>query len=92
MGKVECNWWMFQEEKCDANYVKDCFIKYEKGAVNITTKVCRKPLVRDCDVGSSEEICSTEYETECVTREMVHQVREGCLIFIFVDQSSSKNT
>ena len=75
---------MFQEEKCDENYVKDCFIKYEKAAVNATTKVCRKPLVRNCDVVSNEEICSTEYETECVTREMVQQVRLGfCDIDIF---------
>ena len=79
---------MFQEEKCDENYVKDCFIKYEKAAVNATTKVCRKPLVRDCDVGSSEEICSTEYETECVTRDMVHQVRiVWVALFRAVDKS-----
>ena len=69
------NWWMFQEEKCSDNYVKECFIKYEKAAVNTTSKVCRKPLVRDCGVGISEEVCSTQYETECSTRERVQQVR-----------------
>lgn len=65
-----------QEEKCDENYVKDCFIKYEKAAVNKTTTVCRKPLVRDCGVDSSEEFCTTRYETECSTRDRVHQVED----------------
>ena len=65
---------IFQEEKCNDNYVKDCFIKYEKAAVNTTVMVCRKPLVRDCGVDSSEELCSTQYETECTTQERVRQV------------------
>ena len=65
---------MFQEEQCNDNYVKDCFIKYEKAAVNTTALVCKKPLVRDCGVDSSEEYCSTQYETECSTQERVHQV------------------
>ena len=68
--------WMFQEEKCSENYVKDCFIKYEKDAVNTTTRVCRKPLVRDCDVETNEETCTTQYEAECVTKEVVQEVRE----------------
>ena len=56
--------------------MKDCFIKYEKAAVNTTVMVCRKPLVRDCGVDSSEEFCSTQYETECTTLERVHQVSD----------------
>jgi len=66
----------YQEEKCKEDYVKECFIKYEKAAMNVTTTVCRRPLVRDCDVGGSEEVCITQYEAECSTREEVHQVEE----------------
>ena len=66
---------MFQEEKCTESYVKDCFIEYDKSAVNLTSKVCRKPLVRDCDAASSEDVCRTLHQTECITRERVMQVR-----------------
>ena len=55
--------------------MKDCFIRYAKAAVNTTSRVCRKPLVRDCDGGSRENICSRQYETECSTGERVVQVR-----------------
>ena len=66
---------MFQEEKCTESYVKDCFIEYDQSSVNLTSKVCRKPLVRDCDAASSEDVCRTLHETECTTRERVGQVR-----------------
>ena len=35
-----------QEEECEENYVKKCFIEYSKTAVNVTSKVCRTPLVK----------------------------------------------
>ena len=43
------NWnilFVFQEEECEENYVKKCFIEYSKTAVNVTSKVCRTPLVK----------------------------------------------
>ena len=42
-----------QEEICQENYVKSCFIEYQQTAQNVTVSVCRVPLVKDCD--SSEE-------------------------------------
>ena len=46
--------------------MKKCFIEYSKHAVNVTVNICRTPLVKDCDSGG-DEICRTEYESECVT-------------------------
>jgi len=64
-----------QEEECEENYVKKCFIEYNKFAQNVTVNVCRTPLVKDCDQ-EGEEICSTEYESECVTEQHEHQVED----------------
>ena len=30
-----------QEEECEENFVKNCFIEYSKHAVNVTARVCR---------------------------------------------------
>merc|ERR1711981_872200 len=57
-----------QEEECDENYRKSCFIDYEQIAFNETVKICRTPLVKDCDV-QGPEICRTEYESECWTKQ-----------------------
>merc|ERR1711889_36323 len=53
-----------QEEDCEENFRKNCFIEYEQIAFNETATVCRTPLVKDCDV-QGPEICRTEYESEC---------------------------
>merc|ERR1711997_465283 len=66
----------YQDEKCTETFVKDCFIELEKSAVNTSVVVCRKPLVRDCEGTSGELICSTQYETQCSTRQTVIQVKE----------------
>merc|ERR1712010_256382 len=60
-----------QEEDCDENFRKSCFIEYEQIAFNETAEVCRTPLVKDCDV-QGPEICRTEYESECWTKQEVH--------------------
>merc|ERR1719385_681849 len=39
-----------QEEDCEENFRKNCFIEYEQIAFNETATVCRTPLVKDCDV------------------------------------------
>ena len=36
--------------------------------------VSRRPLVKDCSVSSSEEVCSSHHETECWTKTVRHQV------------------
>merc|ERR1711962_1308089 len=64
-----------QEEDCDENFRKSCFIEYEQIAFNKTAEVCRTPLVKDCDV-QGPEICRTEYESECWTKQEVHDVQD----------------
>merc|ERR1712113_955885 len=64
-----------QEEECEENYRKSCFIEYEKIAFNETVQICRTPLVKDCDV-QGPEICRTEYESECWTKQEVHDVED----------------
>jgi len=64
-----------QELECEENYVKSCFIDYEQIAFNETVTVCRNPLVKDCDV-SGPEVCRTIYESECWTKQEVHDVED----------------
>ena len=64
-----------QEEECEENFRKNCFIDYEKIAFNETVEICRTPLVKDCDV-QGPEICRTEYESECWTKPEIHQVED----------------
>jgi len=64
-----------QEEDCQENYIKNCFIEYGQTAQNVTVTVCRTPLVKDCDK-PGEEVCSTQYESECITEQEVHQVTD----------------
>merc|ERR1711883_7884 len=39
-----------QEEECEENFRKNCFIEYEQIAFNETAEICRTPLVKDCDI------------------------------------------
>lgn len=64
-----------QEEECEENFRKNCFIEYEKIAFNETARICREPLVKDCD-RRGEEICRTEYESECWTKQEEHDVQD----------------
>merc|ERR1711970_310740 len=64
-----------QEEECEENFRKSCFIEYEQIAFNETVQICRTPLVKDCDV-QGPEICRTEYESECWTKQEVHDVED----------------
>jgi len=64
-----------QEEECEENFRKNCFINYDKIAFNETVQVCRTPLVKDCDV-QGPEICRTEYESECWTKQEEHEVED----------------
>merc|ERR1719508_5262 len=64
-----------QEEDCEENFRKNCFIEYEQIAFNETAEICRTPLVKDCDI-QGPEICRTEYESECWTKQEVHDVED----------------
>merc|ERR1711892_497606 len=48
-----------QEEECDEVFRKICYIEMVDVAHNVTTEVCRKPLVKDCDI-EGEIVCRTE--------------------------------
>ena len=58
-----------QQEQCEDNYKKKCFIDYDKIAFNETVKICRRPLVKQCDI-DGPEICSIVYESECWTKQV----------------------
>jgi len=62
-----------QEEDCDENFRKTCFIAYETVAFNETVNVCRTPLEKDCD-RPGPELCTTQYESECWTKNEEHDV------------------
>merc|ERR1712032_795084 len=47
----------------------------EQIAFNETVEVCRTPLVKDCNI-VGPEICRTEYESECWTKQEVHDVED----------------
>jgi len=64
-----------QEEECEENFRKNCFIDYEKVAFNETVEICRTPLVKDCEQ-TGPEICRTEYESECWTKPEEHEVED----------------
>jgi len=64
-----------QEEECEENFRKNCFIDYEKIAFNETVKICRYPLVKDCNI-QGPEICTTQYESECWTKHEEHDVND----------------
>merc|ERR1712215_613357 len=61
--------------QCDHSYDKRCHIEYEQIAFNETAEICRTPLVKDCEV-EGPEICRTEYESECWTKQEVHDVED----------------
>ena len=51
--------------ECDDNYLKSCYIAYEKAAVKVPLRICKKPLVKDC---SSDKV---RHQTFLVTK-VVH--------------------
>ena len=44
-------------------------------AFNETVEICREGLVKDCNI-KGPEICRTEYESECWTKQEVHEVED----------------
>merc|ERR1711892_608396 len=64
-----------QEEECDEVFRKICYIEMVDVAHNVTTQVCRKPLVKDCDIGG-EIVCRTEYQSECWSKQIPHEVED----------------
>ena len=62
-----------QEMECDEVFRKICYIEMVDIANNVSTEVCRKPLVKDCNI-EGETICRTEYQSECWSKQIPHEV------------------
>jgi len=62
-----------QEEECEENFVKNCFIQYKKIASDEKVQFCHTPLV--CD-GEGPIECKTVYESQCQTRYHEHDVED----------------
>ena len=45
-------------------------------------QVCRRPLVKDCN-SPGEEICRTEYQSECWSKQIPHEVSTNYYSKIF---------
>jgi len=74
-----------QEEECEENFKKTCFIEMVVVAFNETQEVCRRPMVKDCD-SQGEEVCRTEYQAECWTKQIPHQVEDDVPSCVTVQQ------
>ena len=62
-----------QEEECEENFVKNCFIEYKNIASEETVQFCHTPL--EC-AGEGPEECKTVYESECQTSYHEHDVED----------------
>ncbi len=62
-----------QEEECDENFKKSCFIEYKKVAFEEPIRFCHTPLI--CE-GEGPEECKTVYESQCQTRYHEHEVED----------------
>merc|ERR1712193_432513 len=58
-----------QEEECEENFKKSCFIEYKKVASQEPVQFCHTPLI--CD-GEGPTECRTVYESECETKYIQH--------------------
>jgi len=62
-----------QEEDCEENFVKSCFIEYRKVASEDTVTFCHTPIEIQ---GDGPEVCETVYESQCETRYQEHDVSD----------------
>jgi len=62
-----------QEEECEENFIKECFIEYKKVASDEKVQFCHTPLI--CD-GEGPVECKTVYESQCQTRYHEHDVED----------------
>merc|ERR1712154_744012 len=62
-----------QEEDCEENFVKSCFIEYKKVASEEAVTFCHTPILLE---GDGEEVCQTVYESACTTRYQEHDVQD----------------
>merc|ERR1711936_278166 len=63
-----------QEEDCEENFVKSCFIEYKKVSSEEAVTFCHTPIILE---GDGPEVCQTVYESACTTRYEQHDVSQG---------------
>jgi len=61
-----------QEEECNENFRKNCFIEYKKVAVDETVKKCHTVI----DVVEGGEQCKKVTQSTCTTRQHAHDVED----------------
>ena len=66
-----------QEEECEENFIKNCFIEYKKVASKEKVKFCHTPILIE---GNGPEVCQTVYESACTTRYEEHDVKDDIAI------------
>ena len=82
LKKLFDEYYCLQEEECDEVFRKICYIEMVDIATNVTTNVCKKPLVKDCgDDVPKEEICRTEYQSECWSKQIPHEVSLWIILY-----------
>jgi len=79
-----------QEEECDEVFRKICYIEMVDTATNVTTNVCKKPLVKDCD-DDGPQVCRTEYQSECWSKQIPHEVEDDVVNCKTVDDVKCMN-
>merc|ERR1712121_172567 len=62
-----------QEEECEENFIKNCFIDYRKIASEEKIELCHTQII--CD-GEGPVECRTVYESQCQTRYHEHDVED----------------
>ena len=65
-------------EECVEDFLKVCRIVMRERSYSHTVRVCRRPLVKNCQAGyrapgspQPQLLCQTFYETECQTEDQV---------------------
>ena len=64
-----------QEEECEEKFQKRCVISYEDKAENAQVEECRAQFVPNCEERTPKD-CRVVYDTECSTRQKVHDVED----------------
>ena len=62
-----------QQEECEENFVKKCFIEFKLVASEGTVTFCHTPIQLE---GGGPEVCKVVYESECTIRYEEHDVDE----------------
>lgn len=62
-----------QEEECEENFVKNCFIEYKKVASDEVITFCHTPILLK---GGGPEVCKKVYESQCRTIYHEHEVKD----------------